>query len=46
MLAEVWKPTSRASTPTISIRFTAGTNICPATVSLVRRMSMRGRRPS
>ena len=38
--------TSSTSTPTSSMMFTDGTKIWPAWVSEVRRMSMRGSRPS
>jgi hypothetical protein len=42
----VLKLNSSTSTPIISMVLTCGTKIWPAWVSLVRRMSMRGSRPS
>ena len=46
MLSEVRNSTSSTRTPIISIRLTDGTKIWPATVSLVRRISIRGSSPS
>ncbi len=46
MFDEVRNMNSRNSTPTARAMLTCGTKIWPATVSLVRLMSMRGSRPS
>ena len=45
-MSAVLNTTSSTSTPIIRAVFTWGTKICPAWVSEVRRIEMRGNRPS